>query len=181
MILRAAAGHVWTLRPMPPAPRPGTRVRAAVRSCHEAGSPTDRRRRPVPLHSGAALHPKVMPVHGRGVPRNGTARSWRIDGTQASAQPEAARAEGRLPTGSQRRCPHSDGGQLPGPLEVGGAVPQTALIPVVTWAVFAWLPDFATYSPGDRRRRMGLRPGSTTSSREIAAGLLWQPGLTPGS
>jgi len=36
--------------------------------------------------------------------------------------PEAARVKRRLPTGSQRRCRRRDGGQRPGPLEVGGAV-----------------------------------------------------------
>ena len=67
----------------------------------------------------------------------GRARRQRSAGTGAdrscaaaarSLPPDAACAEGRLPTGSQRRYRRSDGGQHQGPLEVGGAVPQTAAI-----------------------------------------------------
>jgi hypothetical protein len=66
----------------------------------------------------------------RGVLRHGAACSWRSDGAEAAAG--SPRAQGRPATGSQMRCRRRDGGQRPGPLEVSGAVPQTALIPVVT-------------------------------------------------
>ena len=80
-----------------------------------------------------------------GLVRQGAPRSWRSDGTAPSARSRTC----RKPTANwqPKGCERGDGGQLPRPLEVGGAVPQTALIPAVTGRYSSALSNFALYSP----------------------------------
>jgi hypothetical protein len=64
-------------------------------------------------------------------------------------KPHVQRAEYQLAAkGGWRR---SDGSQLPGPLEIGGAVTQTAPISAMAWEETVGYLDFATYSPASNR------------------------------
>jgi hypothetical protein len=66
--------------------------------------------------------------------------------------PESARAEALLLMTAKGVADAVMEVSPPGPLEVGGAVPQTALIPLVTRHYTSRLPNFATHSPGESRR-----------------------------
>lgn len=86
--------------------------------------------------------------------------AWRL-------RPGAAPPKCRLPTGDQRRFRLSDGGRLPGSLEVGGAVRQAAFVNVRRAAT---LPagGFSRYSPGDARRRSPV--ASLRRSQDVGEG-----------
>jgi len=85
-----------------------------------------------------------------GVPRQGAARSGRSDGTEASARSRTCRAPTANWQPKALRCSTRD--QLPGPLEVGGAVPQTALIPLAISRYSFRPPNFAVHSQKDKKR-----------------------------
>jgi hypothetical protein len=74
--------------------------------------------------------------------------------TARRLRPEAARAEKPTANWQPKGLRTRNGGQLPGPLEAGGAVPQTAAIRVVTWRCTFRQLNFAPYSSEDRRRRI---------------------------